>query len=289
MTEIPKVEMEKSQSRKVWGKSEYQTSEKFKLTSTSVFWILAPLFMILPWVIYLRNRDAGARHDTQFSVPARQLGEVDHAVEVPAMSTRSSLTKPSSKELVRKYVALKIVGAPLRPIPPGAQVKGILVMGASNGPVKVKTTESLILDGEVLLDSGMILIGQARSGEDRLFVAFSKMVSPDGTSKEIAAQGYDVSDMIPGIKGSKVRSRLIKLAAAASLNLVGGLSEGLQDTQSYGGIPVKSNSFRNAALNGASHAALDQGKSMLESAQNDTDVIEVKVSTPLWIVFGGDN
>ena len=289
MIEDSQVEMQSGRDQRAWGKDgEYQSGEKFKLTSTSVFWILAPVFLILPWIIYLRNRDAGVRPEPHFEVPSNASSR-EQTMLIPEISTKSSIIRPRPIASAQSFTALKIVGAVSRNIPPGSQVKGILTMGASNGPVKVKTTESLVLAGDVLLESGVTFIGQAQSGEDRLFVTFNKLVMRDGTTKQMAAQGYDVSDMIPGLKGSKVRSRLLKFGAAASLNFLGGLSEGLQETQVNGGVPVRNNSLRNAALNGASRAALDQGKNMLESAQNDQDVIEVKVNTPLWVVFGGEN
>lgn len=287
MSETPRVEMQDKDSNPAWGKNDNQ-GERFKLSSTSIFWILAPIFLLLPWVVYLRNKEEGVRPAPQFPVQIESSKGGEPSFNIPEISERGSEAKTKAPP-VQRYSSLQIVGMSPRTIPPGSQIKAILVMGASNGPVKAKTTQSLVVDGEVLLESGVTLLGQAQSGPDRLFVAFNKMVWPDGSSKDMSAQGYDLSDMIPGLKGSQVRSQALKFAAAASLNFLGGLSEGLQETRVYGGIPVKDNSLKNAALNGAAHAALDQGKSLLESASNAQNVIEVKANTPLWIVFGGDH
>lgn len=292
MSETPKVEIvsEHRPSDPPWGKgSDYKSSERFKLSMNSVFWILAPLFVILPWVIYMRNSEQAKRTASEFSFKGEEPKSKIPILEVPEISNRSPESKPKAIEVVRKFSSLQVIGLSLKPIPPGAQVKAVLVMGASNGPVKAKTTERLVVDGDVLLDAGVTLIGRAQSGEDRLFIIFNKVVWPDGTNKPMTAQGYDVSDMIPGLKGARVRSQVLKFAAAASLNFLGGLSEGLQESQVAGGVAVRKNDLRNAALNGASKAALDQGKSLLESARDDQNVIEVKANTALWVVFGGEN
>ncbi len=292
MSETPTVEIqsEKRPQDWPWGKgSSYQNAERFKFTLTSMFWIVAPLFLILPWVIYMRNSEQGKPQSSQFSVqPVGAKGGIP-VLEVPEISSRGAEQRPKVIEAVKNFSSLQIIGVSTKAIPPGAQVKATLVMGASNGPVKVKTSERLIVDGDVLLDAGVTLIGRGQSGDDRLFIIFNKAVWPDGSTKPMTAQGYDLSDMIPGLKGAKVRSQALKFAAAASLNFLGGLSEGLQETQVTGGVAVRNNSLRNAALNGASKAALDQGKDLLQAARNDQSVIEVKANTSLWVVFGGDN
>jgi type IV secretory pathway VirB10-like protein len=274
----------------VWGKEgAYQSGEKLKLSSVSVFWILAPLFLLLPWVIYIRNSQIGKEVSSPFSVKAPQLMEEIGVLKIPEMSERDPEPKRKINETLVTYSALQVVGASTRGIAAGSQVKAVLVTGASNGLIKAKTSESLVVEGDVLLNSGVTLIGQGQSGEDRLFVVFKKLVWPDGTSKQVTAYGYDMSDMIAGLKGSKVQTHSLKFGAAAGLNFLGGLSEGLQDTQVFNGVAVKSNNLRNAALNGMGKAALDQGKSILESVRNQENVIEVKANTPIWVVFGGEN
>jgi hypothetical protein len=274
----------------VWGKEgTYQSGEKLKLSSVSVFWILAPLFLLLPWVIYIRNSQIGKEVSSAFSVKSPLLMEEISVLKIPEISKRDPEPKRKTIETLVTYSALQVVGASTRGIAAGSQVKAVLVTGASNGLIKAKTSESLVVEGDVLLNSGVTLIGQGQSGEDRLFVVFKKLVWPDGTSKQVTAYGYDMSDMIAGLKGSRVQTHSLKFGAAAGLNFLGGLSDGLQDTQVFNGVAVKSNNLRNAALNGMGKAALDQGKSILESIRNQENVIEVKANTPIWVVFGGEN
>lgn len=292
MSESPKVEFHSSSgsSDQPWGKgSGYRSGERFKITKASVFWVLAPAFLLLPWVIYMRNSEQTNKANSNFTMQAHEPKTDVPTLEVPAVYERPQAPTVKAAQVVRKFPSLSVLGVSLKPIPPGAQVKAVLVMGASNGPVKAKTTERLVIDGDVLLESGVTLMGEAQSGEDRLMVAFNKVVWPDGKHKATSAQGYDLSDSIPGLKGAKVRSQVLKFAAAASLNFLGGVSEGLQESQVTGGVAVRKNDFRNAALNGASKAALDQSRSLLESAKDQQNVIEVKSGTAFWVVFGGEN
>ncbi|MBK9039144.1 MAG: TrbI/VirB10 family protein [Bdellovibrionales bacterium] len=292
MSDTPKVEVKSEYQSQygVWGKEgAYQSGEKLKLSSVSVFWILAPLFLLLPWVIYIRNGQIGKKASSTFSVTDSGAKEEISSLEIPEMSKSDPAPKPKIVETLKTYSALQVIGVSTRVIAAGSQVKAVLVTGASDGLIKAKTSESLIVENDVLLNSGVTLIGQGQSGDDRLFVVFKKLVWPDGTSKQVTAYEYDVSDMIAGLKGSKVQTHSLKFGTAAGLNFLGGLSEGLQETQVFNGVAVRNNSLRNAALNGMGKAALDQGKSILESVRNQGNVIEVKANTPIWVVFGGEN
>ena len=164
-------------------------------------------------------------------------------------------------------------------------IEAVLISGASDGPVKAEIKEPLMLAGETLLEAGTVLMGAGQSGEDRLTIHFRKAVFRDGTVAKIDAQAADGSDKIPGIKGSRVGYRALKLAAGVGLNFAGGLSQGLQSTQGQAGAVVTPPSLKNALLNGAERASLDEGQEMMNEYRNERPVITVGAGTVIWILF----
>jgi hypothetical protein len=172
-------------------------------------------------------------------------------------------------------------------IPPGAEGKAILLTGATNGLIKARLTEPVKVDGVSLLDAGVLLIGQGRSTEERLFVDFKKAVFRDGKSVSISAQAYDISDTILGLKGSRVGDVTLKLAASSGLNFLSGMAAGLE-TPAYNqyGMPSRP-SVGTAALNGVSQASSEQAKSYMEQIKNRPPIIEVPSGTVFTVTFDG--
>lgn len=291
MTDVVKVEMKDRDDgdQEIWGEGELKPAErKVRFNARSIVWFLAPMFLIMPLVTYLRNKEE--KLDATIDLTPPPARSEQQPISVPEVSQQRAGVKRNSPKTATTYSALNVIGLnEKKTLPPGSQVKALLITGASNGPVKAKTLESLIIDGDTILESGVTLIGRGQSTEDRLFVMFNKIVWPDGRFQPTVAQAYDMSDMIAGLKGSKVHSHVMQFAAGAGLNFIGGVSEGLQETETVGGLPVRSNTFRNAALNGAATAALEQGRSILESTKNQAPLIEVPKDSTVWIIFGGDN
>ncbi|MGK5085736.1 TrbI/VirB10 family protein [Bdellovibrionota bacterium FG-1] len=170
-------------------------------------------------------------------------------------------------------------------IPPGSMVEAILISGASDGPVKAELKGPLIVGGETLLEVGTVLMGTGQSGDDRLMIHFRKAIFRDGTMAKIEAQAADHSDKIPGIRGSHVGYRALKLAAGVGLSFAGGLSQGLQDTQGQAGAVVAPPSMKNALLNGAAHATLEEGQEMMNDYRNEKPVITVEAGTLVTVLF----
>jgi type IV secretory pathway VirB10-like protein len=170
-------------------------------------------------------------------------------------------------------------------IPPGALAEGILISGASNGPVKAKLTQALMQNGETLIEEGAILFGQGQSTEERLYIRFSKVIFPDGTIAAISAQAADPDDKIAGVKGSKIGPYALRLGAAIGLNFVSGLSEGMQDQDVQQGVAVKRASVKNSLLNGASRAAIAQSQESMNELHNQKPIIEVGAGTKIFVLF----
>lgn len=170
-------------------------------------------------------------------------------------------------------------------IPPGTMVKAALVSGASNGSVKAELKEPLIVNGETLIDQGTMLYGSGQSGNDRLMIHFKKAVFRDGSVAVISAEAADSDDNIVGIKGNQVGYRALKLAAGIGLNFVGGMSQGLQDTQGSQGAVVAPPTVKNALLNGAAHASIEEGQNVMTEYRNEKPVIEVSAGTLITVIF----
>ena len=118
-------------------------------------------------------------------------------------------------------------------------------------------------------------------------IRFSQVVHQDGAFETIDGQACDAEDKIPGLKGSKVGNQAIKLATGIGLNFVGGMTTALQDTQGEAGAVVAKPTLKNAMLNGAATATLDQGREVMSDIRNKQPVIEVPAGTPVYILFQG--
>ena len=170
-------------------------------------------------------------------------------------------------------------------IPIGSEVKAVLVSGGTDGMIKAKLTQSLIVDGEPLIPENSVLFGKGKSGEERLYVEFSKVIFPTGEAYSILAQAFDQTDKIQGLKGSIVGTRTKKMAMAMGLGLMGGMADGLRETSGSSFFVTQKPSVKDAALGGASKAALDQSAAYLEEMKKSPNIIEVKSGSEFLIII----
>lgn len=212
-----------------------------------------------------------------------------------AISAADNRPPPSGQRTggrkVRKqeYLGPQILSRPRNlHVPPGTMVKGVLVSGASNGPVKARLTESVTVNGETIIDEGAVLLGQGSSTEERLFIRFTKVVLRDGSSDTVQAQAADYDDKIVGLNGSKVSGIATSLAASVGLNFVTGLSEGMQESEVQNGVAIKRAGIKNALYNGTAKAATEESQTILSHAKNKPPLIEVPANQPLYILFDGE-
>lgn len=215
----------------------------------------------------------------------------DPKVQIPSGDTELQLPKEAPKKPtpIMKFTGLQVIQRPqFGKIPPGMMVKAKFITGASNGPLKATLIEPLAINSEEIAPAGTTLVGRGNSGDDRLTVQFSKMVFADGKAQNIQAQACDLEDQTVGVRGKKINKYAYMLAAGAGLNFLGGLAEGLQENQLQGGVAVKKNDLKNAALNGASKAALDQSQEILTDVKNKKSVIQVDSGKEFYVLFEGD-
>jgi len=172
--------------------------------------------------------------------------------------------------------------------PPGSEVKAALVSGGANGTVKVRLIEDLILNGDSYAPRNSVLIGRGSSAEDRLFITFTRLVSPEGKSRKVLAQAYDINDNIRGLNGKRVSDQVFKIAASSALIFLGGVADSLQEG-STGPFGNQRRSLRDAALGGVAQSTTEHGKRYLDSLDRDSRV-EVKKETNLIVIFeSGDD
>ena len=196
-----------------------------------------------------------------------------------------------SKAKKRKIIIsrLSIVSREEGKIPPGLEVRAKLLTAATDGTVKAVLTENLEGFGEVFMDEGATLLGKGNSGKDRLFIKFHKMIQKDGRAVNIEAQAYDLKDRTIGLRGKKLNRRALKYLATTGLHFLAGVSQGLRDRDIYGyGVAVQRPSVKNALLQGAGTAALNQSQEIMESFKNEQNIIHVKPGVEILIVFEGN-
>ncbi len=172
-------------------------------------------------------------------------------------------------------------------IPPGAETNAVLLSGATNGMIKAQLTEALKVDGVSLLDAGTLLIGEGQSSDERLFIRFNKAVFKNGKFIRVSAQGYDISDKILGLKGSRVGDYTMKLAASSGLYFLSGLASGMKTEEIALPGQARRPQIGDAALQGVSTAASEQAKQYLEQMKNKAPLIEVKSGSVFIVTFDG--
>lgn len=170
-------------------------------------------------------------------------------------------------------------------IPPGTIVRAELVTAASNGLTKATLKDDVKVNGEVMIEAGSTILGRGASTEDRLFVNFTKVIHKDSDISQIEAEAADVSDKTLGLKGSKLASRSIKIAANVGLKFLAGASEALQETEGQQGATVRKPTMRNAILNGTAQAALEESNDIASSYKNAQPVIQVPAGSEIYVMF----
>lgn len=279
--------------KKRWGIGRFlyrQDGKKLTVRGKWVLGLIAGAFGLSTMLVLIKG-------PTQLEIrsPISFEGLVSNtsSVEVPGAANESASARAArakrANTVIRRFGGLEVVKRDTAlQIPPGSIAKARLISGASNGLVKAQLIEDLSFNGEMLAEVGTIVVGNGSSTEDRLMIDFGKMVLKDGTVQSVRAQACDSSDKMVGLKGSKVSKYGAALAAGIGLNFAGGLAQGLQETQVQNGMVTKKADLKNAALNGAASASIEQSKDILEKWKQQKTVIEVKSGTEICLIFAGD-
>jgi len=169
-------------------------------------------------------------------------------------------------------------------LPVGTEGKAILVSGGTDGLVKARILKPVLMDNEPVIPENSVLIGVGKSGEDRLFIEFQKIVLPTGETYKVRAQAFENEDKVQGIKGSIVGTRSKKMMMAMGLGFLGGMADGMRENTSGSYFSTQKPTTRDAALSGASKAALDQSEAYLEEMKKSPNIIQVKSGTEFYFI-----
>lgn len=266
-----------------WGKGLLFKKDwkKDTIDTKKILYLLVPFF-ILFFVFQLS--DIGNAPPAK----AEELPQTSPSISIPITEEKLK-AKVHKSEAPVKYTAPQVVLRPrnLGAIPPGSFLNAKLISGASNGAVKAELKNALLVNGETLIDSGSTILGQGSSTEERLLVHFNQVIFKDGTFASISADACDTSDKIVGIKGSLVGNKALNIAGSIGLGFLGGLTNGLEETQGQSGVLVRSPTLGNALLNATSTTALEQSRNLMTDLKDKKPIIEVQPSTDICVIFTG--
>ncbi len=290
--EIPKMEAAQDNLIKnQWGRFLYKKDGRKStlLTKRFILGIVILFFIIMLCLLFQGGVETGIISQSAIPLPILSNTEQEKNLDIPRLRESGPMggqtaTGHKGARAMKLSAPQLIVRQNAKNIPPGLFAKATLISGASNGLVRAELSENLEFNGEVFIEAGTILVGHGQSNEERLIINFDKIVLKDGAVESVSAQACDMSDKIVGLKGSKLGSHALKVAGGVGLGFVGGLSEGLQDSHSENGAVVHDPSLRNAMLNGAATAALEESRDMITSMKDKVPVIEVKVGTPICVI-----
>lgn len=168
-----------------------------------------------------------------------------------------------------KYFAPQVIGTNSkgpRAIRTGAKLVAFLLRGIdTRNPSLVRARISKGGEaGGVEIEAGSILSGQfSYSGSgDKVSITFSRLDTPDGEPKKVAAAALDVGDYTAGLRGETHSDNGVKIAAQMGLTMFSGMADVLTEKESLGGFSASSvqakPTMKNALLQGLSRSAQDE-------------------------------
>lgn len=277
----------KLESRFGYGKTAPIFSSKYTKIAAAVSCVLLIVILILKSPEKMESKIPEIKSPEAGEINVGQnfnhLDEYSATLENEKLKQNQSASK---KKVVLRLLGLqKIERRNLKQIPPATFVKAKLLNTATDGLVKAVLIEPLRIQGETLLQSGLILVGQAQSTEGKLSIQFNSIVYKDGKFENIQAQASDLESQSIGLKGSRLSRYAMKYAASVGLNFLSGVSQGLQEKETMGQQVVNKSNTKNALLNGASVSALEMANESMNEYKGKLPPIQVPEGTEFWVVF----
>jgi len=291
MTDYSTVEIQSDSGEKVqWGVNLFFFKDGGKLTIRKRTALIVGLLVVCV-VSVLQSFDPSTNvvpvGESSIITPAGLSTQKSFDLAEAPRETGLSAKRAGGKSVKYTGPQLSLRPRDLKMIPPGSMIKAVLLSGGSNGLVRAEVKEALTVDGATFIEEGSTLLGNGGSTEERLYIAFSQVIFKDGTFGQVQAQACDQSDQIVGLKGSKVGTKTLNIVGSIGLGFVGGMAEGLQDTQGQQGVAVRPPTIRNALLNATATTAIQQSQEMMSDLKNKQPIIEVPAGTEVCIIFGG--
>lgn len=291
--EIEQVKVERDNGHKdrwAFGSWFYRKeSQKYSLVANRVGVVIAVLFGATSIVLITRapsqrlaadepiglGSEALLNASTQ-SIPTRISDGTRTTLSVDARTSRRAAIFKGAEHIERPRLVA---------IPPGTTGEAVLLTSATNGNVRARLTSDVEFNTETLIPKGTTLIGTAASGDDRLKIMFSKAVLANGKVQEIAAEAVDLSDNLVGLRGSQFWKYGAMVVASASSSFIGGLADGLQETESNGLTVTRKTNVRNATLKGAGRAAIDTSNEFMSGWKNKKSMIQIETGLRFSLLF----
>ncbi len=190
----------------------------------------------------------------------------------------------SKRRVVIRYSATQVVGSEIKgpkAIRMGAKLLGFLLSAIDTREpslVRVLLPHGGAASG-VEIEKGSTLYGQFSSSgsSDKVQIAFSRLDTPDGLSKQISAVAVDARDYTVGVRGEVYSGAGVKLAAGMGLTMFSGMADVLTERESLGpmnGAQAKP-TMNNALLQGLSRAAQDEASRTQSEIASQRDYVVV--------------
>ncbi len=145
--------------------------------------------------------------------------------------------------------------------------------------VRVRITQEGEVGGIIIAKDSVLMGKFSYSGSgEKVFINFTRLNSPEGESKKIAAQALDASNYTPGILGEEFTGNGVKIAASIGLNMFAGITDTLTDRESVGntlnGVQARP-TMKNALLQGLTRASQDQASRVASTINNERGYVIV--------------
>ena len=164
-----------------------------------------------------------------------------------------------------------------------------VLMNASDGPIKLQSTENLILQSTSVIPQNSSFFGTAVSRGNRLFIKLNSLVFPNNSQYSLQAQALDFEDKKIGVRGSRLGNKALKAFGVFSLNVLSQSGMALSKKEYLGGsdsgeVHIKP-SLENALLYGASSASSESIKDYSKELKNTPSQVLVKQGRKVLILF----
>lgn len=189
------------------------------------------------------------------------------------------------KQVAIRYFAPQVLGSNLKG--PKALMSGSKLIGVLLNPIDTRAQSlvraKIVQGGEfggITIEKDSTLIGKYSyqgSGE-KVYLNFTRLDSPDGDSKKLAAVALDAGDYTPGVLGEEFTGNGVKIATSIGLDMFAGMTDTLTDRESlgntYGGVQARP-TMKNALLQGMSKASQDQAGRVASSINSERGYVIV--------------
>jgi len=195
--------------------------------------ILVPTFFILSVMEVfngLENKDPVSHPDVSSDKTKVDIPIFSYHSDDTQKTTEKNAVRTTRQKKFPTYEAAEIVSRPIniKDVPVGYMAKAVLSSGASDGIVRATLQQDVNADGEVIIESGSVLLGRGVSKTGRVHVTFTTVTTKDGKSHPISAQALDPNDKAEGIKASVITREAKKLGSVIGLGMAGRFAKGLK-------------------------------------------------------------